>query len=526
VRDTGAISPATPSKERYLSGQLISNKYRLIRPLEEGGMGTVWVAHNQDLDLPVAIKLIRSEVQSPETNRRLANEARILARLGHPAILRVHDFGKTDDGDPYIVMELLHGECLDTTLEEHKKLDALWAVQLLLPIADGLAVAHDRAIVHRDLKPANIFLAHTVSGRLQPKILDFGIAQFDQSRDLRVTRDGALLGSPLYMPPEQARGEHDVDHRADIWSFCVVLYEALAGQIPFDGENYNAVLRAIIEQKPAPITDYGTGDAALWEIIERGLQKRPTRRWQSIRELGTALAQWLVSHGVAQDASRGSLYGTWLAVDSGQAVTSLSPVTVPLSASATPTLSDDTAAVPLTRPSRPASRGRLSTGGHGALARGAGFDAYQPPASRRLAVTVAATTALAGVGATLWVLQRGPAPPPAAAGTHPAGAPGPAVAVPPAATAAAQAKGSRPRRAPVTPHAAPAAAAASAPAASAASASGARVTRDAPRGQDQRRDTRTRPAARALHGAAPLTGARRAPGQPLPPSRSELKSPY
>ncbi|MET0594072.1 MAG: serine/threonine-protein kinase, partial [Polyangiaceae bacterium] len=228
----------------YAPGTLISQKYELIRMLGEGGMGAVWVARNIALDAHVGLKLIRAEVSKnvPGVQGRLLQEARAAASLGHPAIIRVFDFGTTERGDPFIAMELLHGESLADLLQRKGKVTPTRAVQTLLPIIDALATAHRTGIVHRDLKPDNIFLSHEAGGRLQPKVLDFGIAKAERSVSPHLTREGTVLGSPAYMSPEQARGIGDVDARSDIWALSIVLYQVLTGELPFVAENSNALL--------------------------------------------------------------------------------------------------------------------------------------------------------------------------------------------------------------------------------------------------------------------------------------------
>jgi serine/threonine-protein kinase len=296
---------------RYGEGDVISGKYRLARMLGTGGMGDVWLAHNETLDIDVAIKLMRAESGGGDAADRLLREARAAARLGHPAIVRVFDFGSTDFGEPFIVMELLEGEDLATRLADHGRLSATKAVRSLLPVAHALAAAHSKGIVHRDLKPENIFLSRTEGDRIQPKVVDFGIAKIDRGKGLRLTKKGTVLGSPGYMSPEQARGE-DADHRADIWSFCVVLYEVLTGTQPFVGKNENAILYAIISQEPAPITALASGDEDLSAILTKGLAKNPDKRWSSMRDLGVALATWLRVQGVNEDIAGVSLEATWL----------------------------------------------------------------------------------------------------------------------------------------------------------------------------------------------------------------------
>ncbi|HMI85190.1 MAG TPA: protein kinase [Polyangiaceae bacterium] len=298
----------------YEAGALISQKYELIRMLGEGGMGAVWVARNIALDAHVGLKLIRAEVSRnvPGVQGRLLQEARAAASLGHPAIIRVFDFGTTERGDPFIAMELLHGESLAELLQRRGKVGAVRAVQTLLPIFDALSSAHATGIVHRDIKPDNIFVSREAGGRLQPKVLDFGIAKLEHSVSPHLTREGTVLGSPAYMSPEQARGTADVDPRSDIWSLCIVLYQLMTGMLPFVAENNNALLWSIVEKPPVPFTDLGVTEPELWSIVARGLEKKREARWQDMFELGKALAEWLLSRGIEEDICHASLRGRWL----------------------------------------------------------------------------------------------------------------------------------------------------------------------------------------------------------------------
>jgi serine/threonine-protein kinase len=297
--------------ERYQQGEVIAEKYVLVRLLDRGGMGTVWVAHNTVLDVNVGIKLISllGQHDPEDLAQRLLDEARSAARLDHAAIVRVNDFGQTRFGDPFLAMELLEGEDLGDLLEREQRLPAIQAVQLLLPIAHALAVAHEKNIVHRDVKPENIFLAKDPEVALQPKLLDFGIARMVDSPS-RLTIEGSLLGTPDYMSPEQARGEL-VGAAGDQWSLCIVLYELISGTAPFEAKNYNALLREIIENEPRPFTEYGVGDETVWWIVAQGLNKDPGQRWSSMRELGERLARWLADQGIAEDITGTSLQRTW-----------------------------------------------------------------------------------------------------------------------------------------------------------------------------------------------------------------------
>lgn len=319
---------------QYASGELIQDKYRLTKPLGRGGMGAVWQARNLALDSDVAIKIILNDGRQAQLADRLVREARASARLNHPGIVRVFDVGQTPHGDAYLVMELLRGTSLADRLVSDGRLAAVRAVQLFLPLAEALESAHASGIIHRDLKPDNIFLAET-SGHLRPKVLDFGVAM-DLNLDAhRITQAGTLLGSPAYMSPEQARGDVTLDHRTDIWSFCVSLYETLTAETPFgDDGNYYVLLDRIVKAPPTPTTDHGAGDQVLWQILARGLQKHADARWPSMHSLGVALAMWLESHDVAEDILGQGLQSTWLAPDSdgrGGSLTDLPPASARIS---------------------------------------------------------------------------------------------------------------------------------------------------------------------------------------------------
>jgi serine/threonine-protein kinase len=301
VRSTGLRGP----------GSLLAGKYRLELLLGEGGMGFVWSAYHLELELPVAIKLLRAGPKNERLAERLRLEARAAARLVHPSIVRVLDISATDTGDPFIVMELLSGENLAQLLCR-ERLSAVRAVQLMLPIAEGLALAHAKGIVHRDLKPDNVFLA-TDEQQFQPKLLDFGIAKLEHASTQvsRLTEKGTVLGSPTYMSPEQVAGD-DIDYRTDIWSFCVVLYKAVTGKAPFSSTDKRIVMDAIINDEAPQLSGAGV-DPQLARLIHWGLTKDPEQRPTSMRELGRQLAEWLLSHGVSDDACGAPLAAKWLA---------------------------------------------------------------------------------------------------------------------------------------------------------------------------------------------------------------------
>ncbi|HEY6081192.1 MAG TPA: serine/threonine-protein kinase [Polyangiaceae bacterium] len=293
--------------------RVISEKYRLESLIGEGGMGSVWRAFNLQLEVPVAIKLLRAELHSEELGERLRVEARAAAKLVHPAIVRVFDIGEAESGEPFIVMELLNGESLGEVVERGP-LPAVSALQLLLPIAEALSLAHSRGVVHRDLKPDNIFLS-TEGDSFQPKLLDFGIAKVTSTAaagGASLTQSGTLLGSPEYMSPEQAMGASDIDARSDVWSFCVVLYEALSGTTPFTGDSAQAILRSVLRDEPMPLELFAPVDARLSELILRGLAKDREQRPASIFDLGQELAAWLYEQGIQDDVTGASLEAKWL----------------------------------------------------------------------------------------------------------------------------------------------------------------------------------------------------------------------
>jgi len=318
---TGYLEPQHPSSvpprqergvdNRYLPGDVIADRYRLVKKLGEGGMGVVWVAHSLVLGVDIALKLISASAAGRSVASRMAREAHAAARLGHPALVRVFDFGWTTRGDPFLVMELAQGETLSRVLHRESRIGAVRAVQLLLPICDGIRCAHEKGIVHRDIKPENVFLAADPFGRLQPKLLDFGIAKMDM-REERLTQLGTVLGSPEFMSPEQARGDQDVDLRTDVWSTGVMLYEMITGVLPFKHQNYNALMQAILHHEPKPTTEYRAGDPDLWRVLTKALAKKPDERWQSMTEFGEALALWLYEHGVKEDVCGNSIRALWL----------------------------------------------------------------------------------------------------------------------------------------------------------------------------------------------------------------------
>jgi serine/threonine-protein kinase len=285
-------------------GSVLGGRYKLIDKLGSGGMGTVWVAENTALggDATVAVKVLHAQFATDATAvERFKNEARIAAKLGHPHIVRVYDFGEDDEGAPYIVMERLLGESLAARLEHEGHLAPREAVEVLLDVLEALAAAHDRDILHRDLKPENVFLAREGS-KVVPKILDFGVSKIlgsDENR-VKMTRTGSLIGTPAYMSPELLLGGA-TDLRSDLWAMGVMLYELLSGRLPYESDNYNAVLVRIATGHPTPLRDHVPDlDSGLVTIVERAMARKPSARFASARVMRDALSAWLAS-GVSSE---------------------------------------------------------------------------------------------------------------------------------------------------------------------------------------------------------------------------------
>ena len=276
---------------------LVAGKYELLKLIGRGGMGSVWEGRHASLGTRVAIKFIEKEyADNDEARKRFDNEARAAAALQSKHAIQIHDHGVTEDGKPYIVMELLVGEPLDKRLERVRVLPLRDTALILQQVCRGLQKAHEHGIVHRDLKPENIFLVRTDDDDEEiAKVLDFGIAKIrtggaDQGVSAN-TRTGAVLGTPFYMSPEQARGLRDIDHRTDLWSLGVIAFKCATGRLPFEGESLGDLLVKICTVPipiPSQVNPQLPPSFDAW--FSRALERDPNRRFGNALEFSEALA--------------------------------------------------------------------------------------------------------------------------------------------------------------------------------------------------------------------------------------------
>ena len=278
-------------------GDVIDGKYRILRLLGKGGMGTVWVAENLRVKRQVAIKvLLRSAAEAAsDALLRFEREAQAAGQIGSDHIVEVLDLGTTPEGDRFMVMEYLEGDTLKQRMRRGR-FDSRKTAAVFCQLLEGLTAAHAAGIVHRDIKPDNIFLQKEKAGhRDWVKILDFGISKFSQlsGDEGQVTRAGMVMGTPFYMSPEQARTAHAVDARSDLYSVAVMLFETLTGQVPFSGTTFAELLFKIaFEPQPHPKTVMPTLDDEICAIVLRGMERDPAARFQTAGEFATALEAW------------------------------------------------------------------------------------------------------------------------------------------------------------------------------------------------------------------------------------------
>jgi eukaryotic-like serine/threonine-protein kinase len=284
-------------------GDILAGKFRIERVLGIGGMGMVVSAMHLHLDERVAIKFLLPEaLANPEAVARFGREARAAVKIRSEHVARVIDVGALETGAPYMVMELLRGRDLSTVIRDSGALPVVTAVEYILQACEALAEAHALGIVHRDLKPANLFLTTRADGSPCVKVLDFGISKVTQASgsgsDMGMTRTQSIMGSPLYMSPEQMASARDVDQRSDIWAVGTVLYELITGSVPFVAETMPQLCTLILHAEPPPPRSLQPGiPAQLEAVIMRCLRKHRGDRYDNVGTLAADLAPFVPDAG-------------------------------------------------------------------------------------------------------------------------------------------------------------------------------------------------------------------------------------
>jgi len=277
-------------------GQVLLGKYRIERVLGIGGMGVVVAATHITLEERVAIKfLLPQALQNGEATARFLREARSAVRIKSEHVARVTDVGELENGSPYMIMEYLEGADLGALAKQRGALPIDEAIEYVLQACEALAEAHALGIVHRDLKPANLFVATRADGTPSVKVLDFGISKVsglaNSGAELGMTKTTTVMGSPLYMSPEQMASAKDVDARTDIWALGAILYELLTGRVPFQADSITQLCVMILQQQPPPLRDKRPdAPQELQHIVLRCLERDRDRRYANVAEFAHALA--------------------------------------------------------------------------------------------------------------------------------------------------------------------------------------------------------------------------------------------
>ncbi|HEX3775876.1 MAG TPA: serine/threonine-protein kinase, partial [Polyangiaceae bacterium] len=278
-------------------GQILAGKFRIERVLGRGGMGVVVAATHIQLDERVALKFLLPEaLGNAEAVARFAREARAAVKIKSEHVARVSDVGTLESGSPYMVMEYLEGQDLADWVRQAGAMRVPEAVEFVLQASEAIAEAHALGIVHRDLKPANLFVTRRVDGSTCIKVLDFGISKLTvpgSTSDMGMTKTATVMGSPLYMSPEQMSSTRSVDARTDIWALGIILYEVLSGRVPFEAETMPQLCGMILQDPPRPLRQLrpDVPEGLEWVVL-RCLEKNRDARFSSIAELAQALAQF------------------------------------------------------------------------------------------------------------------------------------------------------------------------------------------------------------------------------------------
>jgi serine/threonine protein kinase len=281
-----------------LAGITLDNKYKLERRVGRGGMGAVYIAHHTKFNKQVAVKVLsRDMTEDPSCFERFKREAEASARIKHPNAVSVIDFGQTVEQIVYLVMEYVDGLTLRKLIERESRLTPERTVNIARQICAGIGAAHRAGIVHRDLKPDNVMI-EIIDGQEVAKVLDFGIAKLKDSQQLsQITKTDSVLGTPNYMSPEQCSGG-TIDHLSDIYSLGVMLYEMLAGRVPFQAASAPAVIVQHVTKDPTPLSQVSSVPEPLSHVVMRALDKQPSRRQQTALDLATQLEAALTISGI------------------------------------------------------------------------------------------------------------------------------------------------------------------------------------------------------------------------------------
>jgi len=271
-----------------LIGETLGDAYRVVRLMGEGAMGGIFEARQLRLDKRVAIKVLARELAANgEALLRFHREAEITSQLGHPHIINVFDFGTTDNGQPYLVMEYLEGEDLAYKLQRKSALSLTATVRIIKQVASALAETHAKGVVHRDLKPANVFIVR-VQGEDFAKVLDFGISKV-RAASTALTNASTLMGTPMYMAPEQAKGDVELDHLTDQWALACIAFEMLVGRSPFMGDDTAALLYQVVHEEPPRLSNFVKSlPLEVERVVQRALIKQPAERFPNVTAFARA----------------------------------------------------------------------------------------------------------------------------------------------------------------------------------------------------------------------------------------------
>jgi serine/threonine-protein kinase len=298
-----AAAPAADPTFDSLLGATLAGRYEIVRRIGEGGMGAVYEARHTVIGKRVAVKvLLEKFLSKSDFVARLLQEARLASSIGHENIVDVTDFGTTDDGRSFVVMEFLDGEALSQLVMREAPLPVERSLRIARQVASALGAAHAKGIYHRDVKPENVYLVRRGEADFV-KVVDFGISKAvkqggpEEGADAyRLTHTGLLLGTPLYMSPEQARGDEDLDHRVDIWALGVMMYECLTGEVPFRANNYLGIISQVLTHTAAPPSkvrpELGIPDA-VEAVVMRAMAKDRSQRYAAMADLERDLERLL-----------------------------------------------------------------------------------------------------------------------------------------------------------------------------------------------------------------------------------------